>query len=141
MVTTPQEISLEDVRKGSEMFKKVNVPILGIVENMSWFTCTECDTKHHMFGSGGGERVAAELGLPFLGGVPFGKNVCEGGDNGKPVMIGNPELGETHFCASFASTLDIRDRLSLRGAAESAVDGLADTTSTLPRFHQPTSHI
>ncbi len=91
IVTTPQLVSLEDARRGLEMFHQTNTPVFGIVENMSWFTCTECDTKHHMFGSGGGERVAAELGLPFLGGVPFGKNVCEGGDNGKPVMIGNPE--------------------------------------------------
>jgi ATP-binding protein involved in chromosome partitioning len=91
IVTTPQAVSLEDARRGLEMFHQTNTPVLGIVENMSWFTCPNCDEKHFLFGGGGGERIATELELPFLGGIPFGKNVREGGDNGIPVMISDPE--------------------------------------------------
>jgi ATP-binding protein involved in chromosome partitioning len=95
IVTTPQDISLADARKGVRMFERVSVPILGIVENMSHFICSHCGAREDIFGSGGGARAAAELGVPLLGEIPLVTSVREGGDLGIPVVERDPdgELG------------------------------------------------
>ncbi len=88
VITTPQEIALIDARKGIDLFTtdKVNVPILGIVENMSWFTPAELpNNKYYIFGQGGGERLAQELDVQLLGKIPLVQGVCEAGDNGNPI--------------------------------------------------------
>ncbi|MCU0726076.1 MAG: Mrp/NBP35 family ATP-binding protein [Planctomycetes bacterium] len=90
MVTTPQEIALIDVRRGADMFAKVNVPILGVVENMSYFLCPGSDTRIEIFGRGGGRRVAEELGVPLLGELPIEVAVREGGDRGVPSVASHP---------------------------------------------------
>ena len=90
IVTTPQDVSLIDARKGLVMFQEVNVPVLGIVENMSYFVC-DCGKRSDIFKTGGGQITADQLGLPFLGGVPLDPNVCLGGDGGKPVVEGDPD--------------------------------------------------
>jgi ATP-binding protein involved in chromosome partitioning len=90
LVTTPQEVALSDVRKAYSMFEQLNVPILGIVENMSYFECPNDRNKYFIFGNGGGEALAERYGVPFLGGVPIALDVREGGDLGVPVTIGNP---------------------------------------------------
>ena len=82
VVTTPQEIALLDVRKGIQMFEKVSVPILGIVENMSYFICDSCDKKHSIFQQGGGSRVAQKYGIPLIAQIPINPQVCSAGDNG-----------------------------------------------------------
>lgn len=89
IVTTPQEVSLLDARRGLKMFQQVNVPVLGIVENMSYFLCDQCSKKHFLFSKGGGEKVAQELGLPLLGEIPFAPEVVEAGDRGEPIFIQN----------------------------------------------------
>jgi len=91
IVSTPQDLSLIDARKGLNMFKKVNVPILGIIENMSYFLCTKCDTKHPIFGNGGAKIEAEKLGVPFLGEVPLDITLRITSDEGNPIMIKEPE--------------------------------------------------
>jgi len=91
VVTTPQQVSLADSRRAVAMYKKLNIPPLGVVENMSHFVCTDCGHESDIFGSGGGESMAAELGVPFLGRVPIYQPIREGGDRGVPLMISEPE--------------------------------------------------
>jgi len=93
VVSTPQEVALADARKGISMFtgEKINVPILGLVENMSWFTPAELpENKYYLFGKEGGKRLAEELNIPLLGQIPIVQSICEGGDSGKPVAL-NPD--------------------------------------------------
>ncbi|MBW2425999.1 MAG: Mrp/NBP35 family ATP-binding protein [Deltaproteobacteria bacterium] len=92
IVTTANDLSLIDARKGLQMFEKVNVPILGIVENMSYFTPSELpDRKYYIFGCGGGQRVAKELGVDFLGEVPIDPRIAEDGDAGRPIVLSQPD--------------------------------------------------
>ena len=86
IVTTPQDIALADARKGIEMFAKVNIPILGIFENMSWFECDDCGKRHHVFAAGGGARVAEEYGAELLGAVPLDPSIREQSDAGQPAV-------------------------------------------------------
>ena len=90
IVTTPQDIALLDARKGIEMFRKVDIPILGIVENMSWFECGGCGQAHHLFGVGGGRRVAEEYGVELLGEFPLDPRIRESTDGGKPTVAAAP---------------------------------------------------
>ena len=90
VVSTPQEVALADARKGISMFtgEKVNVPVLGLVENMAWFTPAELpENKYYLFGKEGGKRLAEELNIPLLGQIPIVQSICEGGDNGTPVAL------------------------------------------------------
>ena len=91
IVTTPQEVSLIDARKGLQMFQRVNVPVLGIVENMSYFVCDGCDKRHALFGEGGAARAAKELGTELLVQVPFEPAVVAAGDSGKPSVVADPD--------------------------------------------------
>jgi ATP-binding protein involved in chromosome partitioning len=91
MVTTPQEVALMDVRKGIAMFEKTQVPILGIVENMSAFVCPLCRKETPIFSQGGGKREAEKLEVPFLGEIPIDPRVREGGDAGKPIVVADPD--------------------------------------------------
>jgi ATP-binding protein involved in chromosome partitioning len=91
VVTTPQEIALIDVVKAVSMFKKVEIPILGVVENMSYYTCPACGHHDEIFARGGGKKLAMELGTVFLGEVPIDSKVRHGGDSGRPVVVGAPE--------------------------------------------------
>ena len=91
LVTTPQEVALGDVRKAYSMFEQLNVHILGIVENMSYFEVPTNGERYYIFGNGGGEALAERYNVPFLGGVPIAINVREGGDLGVPVVIGDPD--------------------------------------------------
>ncbi|MCA1629212.1 MAG: Mrp/NBP35 family ATP-binding protein [Acidobacteria bacterium] len=91
LVTTPQEVAVADVRRALRMFETVAVPILGIVENMSYFVAPDTGTRYDIFGAGGGQKLAEAYGVPFLGAVPLGLEVREGGDRGVPVVVGQPE--------------------------------------------------
>src|SRR5689334_8059430 len=90
IVTTPQEVSVGDALRGAKMFERVNVPVLGIVENMSWFECPHCGKPSALFGSGGGERLAKALDLPLLGQIPLYPRVLEAGDQGQPIVVAEP---------------------------------------------------
>jgi ATP-binding protein involved in chromosome partitioning len=87
IVTTPQDVALADARKGLIMFNKVNVPVMGIVENMSYFICSHCGQRENIFDSGGGSRTAKELGVPFLGEIPIDTRIRIGGDEGTPIVV------------------------------------------------------
>jgi ATP-binding protein involved in chromosome partitioning len=91
IVTTPQEVSLIDARKALKMFTRVNVPILGVIENMSYFIAPDTGKKYDIFGNGGGSKMAVELDSPFLGGIPIDPHIRIGGDNGIPVLYDAPE--------------------------------------------------
>lgn len=91
IVTTPQDVALIDARKGLAMFRKVGVPVLGIVENMASFVCPGCGRETAIFRSGGGARTAEELGVPFLGSIPLDPAIAEGGDAGKPIVVAQPD--------------------------------------------------
>ncbi|KAL3849941.1 hypothetical protein ACJIZ3_011823 [Penstemon smallii] len=91
IVSTPQDVALMDARRGVKMFSKVNVPILGIIENMSYFKCPNCSEPHYIFGKGGAQKTAAEMGMKFLGEVPLETGIRIGSDDGVPVVISNPD--------------------------------------------------
>jgi ATP-binding protein involved in chromosome partitioning len=93
IVTTPQEVSVGDALRGAKMFERVGVPVLGIVENMSYFECPHCGKPTPIFGSGGGARLAEELNLPLLGEIPLYPRVLEGGDRGVPIVVAEPASG------------------------------------------------
>src|SRR4029077_5420618 len=91
IVTTPQEVSVGDALRGVKMFERVSVPVRGIVENMSWLECPHCGKPSPIFGSGGGERLANEVGLPLLGQIPLYQRVMDGADHGVPIVVGDAE--------------------------------------------------
>ena len=91
IVTTPQDIATLDARKGLQMFRKVNVPVLGIVENMSLYTCSNCGHREHIFGAGGGDRIAKDYGVPLLGALPLDLKIREHADNGRPTVVAEPD--------------------------------------------------
>ena len=91
IVTTPQDIALLDVKRGVEMFKKVGVPILGIVENMAVYCCPNCGHKEHIFGADGGRRMAAQYEVDYLGGLPLTTSIREQADSGRPTVVADPE--------------------------------------------------
>ena len=91
IVSTPQDIALIDARKGANMFAKVDVPVLGIVQNMSHYVCPKCDHRVHIFGQDGARRTATEMRLEFLGDIPLDIRVCETSDAGTPIVVADAE--------------------------------------------------
>jgi len=91
IVTTPQDIALLDARKGLKMFEKVNVPVLGVIENMSTHICSNCGHEEHIFGAGGGVNMAKESDVEFLGALPLDISIREQADNGKPTVVADPD--------------------------------------------------
>lgn len=91
VVTTPQGVSVSDVRKAVAMFRQLNIPVLGVIENMSWFECPHCHERTEIFGRGGGQKMATDLMIPFLGAVPIDTRVREGGDDGQPIVVAAPD--------------------------------------------------
>ncbi|MFQ5754868.1 MAG: iron-sulfur cluster carrier protein ApbC [Acidiferrobacterales bacterium] len=91
IVTTPQDIALLDARKGLKMFEKVEVPVLGIIENMSTHICSKCGHEEHVFGEGGGQRMAEQYGVDLLGAIPLDMRIREETDSGKPTVVAEPE--------------------------------------------------
>jgi ATP-binding protein involved in chromosome partitioning len=91
IVTTPQLVSLADSRRAVAMYRKLNIPPLGIIENMSYFVCPECRHPADIFGHGGGEQMATELGVPFIGRIPIYQPIREGGDSGVPLVLSEPD--------------------------------------------------
>ena len=91
IVTTPQDVAAGDALRGAKMFQRVDVPVIGIIENMSWFECQHCGKPMRIFGQGGGERLATELGVPLLGEIPMYPQVLAGGDSGVPIVVGEPD--------------------------------------------------
>src|SRR5882672_9082007 len=114
MVTTPQDVALLDVRKGLAMFRKLNVPILGVVENMSYFAAPDTGKRYAIFGEGGGAKVAEEFGVPLLGRIPLEIETRKGGDAGVPIVVGQPDSGQA---AAFRALADaVAERLGTLSA-------------------------
>jgi ATP-binding protein involved in chromosome partitioning len=111
IVTTPQDVAVGDALRGVKMFQRVNIPVLGIVENMSWFECPHCGKPSALFGSGGGERLAKEVGLPLLAQIPMAPRVMEGGDRGIPIVVSDPQSGAARSIAGLADR--VAESLSL----------------------------
>lgn len=113
VVSTPQDVALLDTVKGIEMFKKVNVPILGMVQNMSYHICPNCNTKSHIFGQDGVHRKAKEMGIQVLADVPLHVDVCTTSDSGRPITLSQPTSMHAQVYRTLASTVtDILKRKS-----------------------------
>ena len=117
IVTTPQDIATLDARKALAMFQKVNVHVLGIVENMAVHVCSQCGHKEHLFGEGGGQRMAAQYGVPLLGSLPLDIDIREQGDVGRPVVVAAPDsaVAQAYRQAARAmvAQLELRPRASM----------------------------
>lgn len=105
IVTTPQDVALADARKGLNMFTRVNVPVLGVIENMSYFIAPDTGKQYDIFGNGGGNRLAEELKVPFLGGIPIEASIRIGGDEGKPIIFDNPDSKQAEIIINIARNL------------------------------------
>jgi ATP-binding protein involved in chromosome partitioning len=105
IVTTPQDIALLDARKGLRMFEKVEVPVLGVIENMSVHVCAECGHIEHLFGQGGAERMAQEFSVPCLGRLPLTLAIRENADAGRPTIVANPDSAEAGLYREIAGRL------------------------------------
>ena len=120
IVTTPQDVALEDVKRGVKMFQQVNAPVLGVVENMSYYMCS-CGDRAELFGHGGGAAVAKQFNIPFLGEIPLVREMREAGDNGTPLVAANPEHPQS---------------LAFRAIAQQVVEALAARPAqALPTIH------
>lgn len=125
IVTTPQEVSLIDARKALKMFTRVNVPVLGIVENMSYFIAPDTGKKYDIFGIGGGEKLAGELDTFFLGGIPIEPQIRIGGDKGIPIVFDTPDSNQAKVVSEIAKKLT--QQVHLRNLkADSKVEILLD---------------
>jgi len=118
IVTTPQEVAVGDALRGAKMFQRVGVPVLGIVENMSWFECPHCGKPTALFGSGGGDRLAKELALPLLGQIPLAPRVMEGGDTGAPVVLADARSAAAQALVKVADA--VAEAMAHHGATAAA---------------------
>ena len=105
IVSTPQDVALIDATRAMDMFKKAGVPVLGMIENMSYFVAPDTGKRYDIFGHGGARRKAEEMNVPFLGEIPIGLQVREDGDAGKPVVLAHPDTPEANALREIARTL------------------------------------
>ena len=105
VVTTPQQVASSVAVKAIGMFDKLNVPMLGVVQNMSYFECSKCNEKHHIFGNGGAERISEKHNIPFLGAIPLNSGIMEGSDLGKPIMLTQPDSPSAEAFTSTAKNI------------------------------------
>ena len=123
VVTTPQDIALLDAKKGIEMFRKVNIPVIGVVENMSTHICSACGHEEHIFGAGGGERIAREYDTRQLGALPLSLAIREQADSGKPTVVADPQgVLAGHY-------------LAIAREVVSALDSAAEVAPAMPQIH------
>jgi ATP-binding protein involved in chromosome partitioning len=118
IVSTPQDLALIDARRGIAMFRRVNVPVLGVVENMSYFLCPSCGARSDIFGHGGAREEAVRLGVPFLGEVPLHMAIREKSDSGRPVVVSEPAGPHAQTFRDIAAK--VRDQLAVAGAGRAA---------------------
>ncbi|MGD8305478.1 MAG: Mrp/NBP35 family ATP-binding protein, partial [Ignavibacteria bacterium] len=115
VVTTPQEVSLIDARKALKMFNRVNVPLLGIVENMSYFIAPDTGKRYDIFGAGGGENLSKELNTFYLGGIPIDPRIRSGGDTGVPILYNTPDAIEAEILLDISCNL--QEQVALRNSS------------------------
>jgi ATP-binding protein involved in chromosome partitioning len=118
VVTTPQGVSVSDVRKAVGMFRQLNIPVLGVIENMSTFVCGHCGERTDIFGKGGGKALAEEMQIPFLGEVPIDTRVRSGGDEGRPIVDAAPDapaaMAFAEVAGKVAAQISIQNQRVLR---------------------------
>ncbi len=119
VVTTPQDVALEDVMRSAHMFERLRVPLVGVVENMSYYVCPHCGQRDEIFSYGGGRKAAEELGVPFLGEVPLNVSIRTGGDQGVPIVRGAPQSPQAKAFAEIAA--NVVERLKEMTAVDSGV--------------------
>jgi ATP-binding protein involved in chromosome partitioning len=117
VVTTPSTVAIEDAVKAIKMFDKLSVPVLGVIENMSWFVCPNCSARHDIFSSGDGQARALALGLPFLGALPLESAVRVGGDTGAPIVAADPDGATARAFKTIAGALAQRISITTLGAS------------------------
>jgi ATP-binding protein involved in chromosome partitioning len=122
VVTTPQDISLADALKAWKMFEKVDVPVLGVVENMSYFVCSHCGEREDIFDNGGGKKAAEQIGVPFLGEVPLYTNIRVSGDRGTPIVADPEAPVQSAILRSVAR--NVAAQVSIRNAARAGAPGV-----------------
>ena len=120
IVSTPQDIALLDARRGLNMFRKVDVPVFGIVENMSYYICTECGHRAEIFSHGGARRIAEQLGMEFLGEVPLDIEIRETSDSGQPIVVSRPESEQAQTYRRIAERVTARIDAALGEGARKA---------------------
>jgi ATP-binding protein involved in chromosome partitioning len=104
-VTTPQDVAMNVAVKALGMFTKLNVPIVGVIENMSYLQCPHCNEHITIFGKGGGQKISEKFGIPFLGEIPLSSQIMEGSDKGKPVIVSNPDSIQANALRKVAKTV------------------------------------
>jgi ATP-binding protein involved in chromosome partitioning len=119
LVTTPQTVSLADTRRAVAMYRKLNIPPVGLIENISYFACPDCGHESDIFGKGGGERLATELSVPFLGGIPLYEPIRAGSDSGVPIVESDPESAPAR--AIFAAADRVAAQISISAHARRAI--------------------
>jgi ATP-binding protein involved in chromosome partitioning len=119
IVTTPQEVSLADTRRAIQMYRKLNIPAIGLIENMSHFVCPGCGRESDLFGKGGGRRLADEMSIPFLGEIPIQEPVRIGGDSGVPIVQGAPESAAAQAIVAAADR--VAQQVSISAYARKAI--------------------
>jgi ATP-binding protein involved in chromosome partitioning len=119
LVTTPQAVSLADTKRAVNMYRKLNIPPIGLIENMSHFVCPDCGHESDVFGKGGGEALAGELSVPFLGSIPLYAPVRQGGDSGVPIVIGEPDAPPSR--ALFAAAERVAQQVSIASFSRRAI--------------------
>ena len=134
VVTTPQDVASNVAVKAIGMFEKLNVPIIGVVENMSHFVCPNCSDKHYIFGDGGAKKISEQFNMPFLGEIPLNSGIMSGSDLGKPIMITNPDSPSAVAFKAAAKNIAaqcsiLAAKLQEEMAAESNTDASNETTA------------
>jgi ATP-binding protein involved in chromosome partitioning len=119
LVTTPQTVSLADTRRAVAMYRKLNIPAIGLIENMSYFICPGCQRESDIFGKGGGEALAAEMKVPFLGSIPLYEPVRIGSDNGVPIVVSDPDSPPAR--AIFAAAERVAQQISISAFQRKAI--------------------
>jgi len=117
VVTTPQDVASNVAVKAVGMFEKLNVPLIGVVENMSHFICTKCDEKHYIFGEGGAKRISEQFNMPFLGEIPLNAGIMSGSDLGKPIMITDPDSPSANAFRTSAKNIAAKLREEMESEA------------------------
>jgi ATP-binding protein involved in chromosome partitioning len=114
VVTTPQDVASNVAVKAFGMFQKLNVPIIGVIENMSYFRCPDCNKDHYLFGKGGAKKISEKYNIPFLGEIPLNPGIMEGSDTGKPVLVTDPK--SAHAEAFTIAAKNVAARCSILAA-------------------------
>ncbi len=129
LVTTPQAVALADVVKGLEMFREMHVPIIGVIENMSYYICPDCGHRRDIFAHGGGRRLSEQMGIPFIGEVPIDEDTREGGDLGKPVVLAKPR---SHAAQAFREMAQVVKQRAEEIAATKSAAHVFTSDRSLP---------